>query len=165
MRFCVNVFDIDVDGIDEVIAVDVDASPNILVDGCVDGVSSLSVDGSADVDTDAICRGILCAITRSTPGTMAAGTGGVAGSGDIGSLVGKSGGRTSGNLLYRFSFGDKIFISRNFKRNVSIHSCMISLQTEYYDIDELRCAGETQKSHVNNNYSPGWRMKSDGIAE
>lgn len=64
-----------------------------------------------------------------TPGTMAAGTGGIRGNGSrVGSRVGKSGGRTSGNLLYRFSFGDIIFISRNFKRNVSTHSCMISLQ-------------------------------------
>lgn len=38
-------------------------------------------------------------LTRSTPGTIAAGTGGVAGNGDIGSLVGNNGGRISGNLL------------------------------------------------------------------
>lgn len=40
-------------------------------------------------------------MTRSIiiPGTMAAGTGGVAGKGDIGSRVGRRGGRCSGNLL------------------------------------------------------------------
>lgn len=53
-------------------------------------------------------------VIRSMPGTKAAGTGGGAGSGDVGSRVGKSGARTSGNLLYRFSFGDRIFISRSF---------------------------------------------------
>lgn len=101
MRFCVNVFDMDVDGIDEVIAVDVDVSLNVLDAGCVKAVSPLSVNGSADADTGGVCRAVcdVLAITRSTPGTMAAGTGGVSGRGDIGSRVGKSGGRTSGNLL------------------------------------------------------------------
>lgn len=51
---------------------------------------------------------------RSIPGTIAAGTGGGAGSGDVGSRVGSNGARISGNLLYKFSLGDRIFISRSF---------------------------------------------------
>lgn len=75
---------------------------------------------------------LVCVVFTMTPGTMAAGTGGISGNGSlVGSRVGKRGGRTSGNLLYRFSFGDKIFISRNFKRNVSTHSCIISLLVHF----------------------------------
>lgn len=40
-----------------------------------------------------------CAGIRSIPGTMAAGTGGGAGSGDVGSRVGSNGARTSGNFV------------------------------------------------------------------
>ncbi len=50
----------------------------------------------------------------SMPGTIAAGTGGGAGNGDVGSRVGSNGARISGNLLYKFSFGDKILISLSF---------------------------------------------------
>uniref|UniRef100_A0A8D8J287 (northern house mosquito) hypothetical protein n=1 Tax=Culex pipiens TaxID=7175 RepID=A0A8D8J287_CULPI len=63
---------------------------------------------------------------RSIPGTMAAGTGGVAGRGEVGSLVGANGGFISGNLEYRFSFGESNFISRSFERRDSTHSCMHS---------------------------------------
>lgn len=69
---------------------------------------------------------------RSMPGTSAAGTGGGAGSGEVGSRVGNSGARISGSLLYKFSRGEKIFISRNFWRNVSTHSCIISLANKTY---------------------------------
>lgn len=120
--------------------------PSELLDGAADSVNGFDVtctDGllevldAGTVEGNAVDR-LVCVIftIRSTPGTMAAGTGGVAGSGSlVGSLVGKRGGRTSGSLLYKFSFGDKIFISRNFKRNVSTHSCMISLLTNYASID------------------------------
>lgn len=58
------------------------------------GTLVAEVDGTNERELDD-----MLGITRSTPGTIAAGMGGVAGNGDIGSLVGKSGGRTSGNLL------------------------------------------------------------------
>lgn len=75
----------------------------------------------ATVDATA-CTGPI----RSMPGTRAAGTGGGAGNGDVGSRVGSNGARSSGSRLYRFSFGEIIFISRNFWRRVSTHSCIMS---------------------------------------
>lgn len=75
----------------------------------------------ATVDATA-CTGPI----RSMPGTRAAGTGGGAGNGDVGSRVGSKGARSSGSRLYRFSFGEIIFISRNFWRRVSTHSCIMS---------------------------------------
>lgn len=90
----------EVDGIDAVL---VDGtSLDVFATDCVAIVSPPSVNGSTVVIGDDVICLTLCdvlAMTRSTPGTIAAGTGGVAGSGDIGSRVGKSGGRTSGNLL------------------------------------------------------------------
>lgn len=67
----------------------------------------------------------------SIPGTMAAGTGGGAGNGDIGSRVGNSGSLTSGKRLYRFSLGEIIFISRNFERSVETHSRIASLEDRH----------------------------------
>lgn len=82
----------EVDGRDDVIAADVDASVDVVAVASVETVSPLSANGSARVDSDGICLALcdVLAMTRSTPGTIAAGTGGVAGSGDMGSRVGKS---------------------------------------------------------------------------
>lgn len=79
-------------------AVDVAA----LAAGCAETGSLLvSAGDSVGAETVDICLEFcdVLVTTRSTPGTIAAGTGGVAGSGDIGSRVGNSGGRTSGSLL------------------------------------------------------------------
>lgn len=100
----------DVDGMDAVdvvvtnVVVVVVGAFDIGVELCVSVVGAVDVcNGTFADDVDGTnARGIddmLFGITRSTPGTIAAGMGGVAGSGDIGSLVGRSGGRNSGNLL------------------------------------------------------------------
>jgi len=69
--------------------------------------------------------------TGSTPGTTAVGPAGGGGSGEFGSRVGANGSRASGILVYKFSPGDKIRISRNFALIVSTHSIISSLQIHH----------------------------------
>ena len=118
IRFCVDVFDMA-----EVVAVPVlnvvEVSVDIKVDVTLEFVEVLGV---LEIVDAVVGEGW----TRSIPGTIAAGTGGGAGSGDVGSLVGNKGGLASGNFEYRFSFGESNFISLNFDRSVSTHSCMHS---------------------------------------
>lgn len=116
IKFCVNVFDMDVDGKEDVAIDDVDVDSTVALAVVVTVVDASETDAVSVVCAvdEVACIGTLAAkmdganareldvmlgITRSTPGTIAAGIGGVAGNGDIGSLVGKSGGRISGNLL------------------------------------------------------------------
>lgn len=74
---------------------DVDDDALAMVEVRLVDVARVTVDVAVvEVEDDAIDG-----TTRSTPGTIAAGTGGVAGSGDVGSLVGNRGARTSGSLV------------------------------------------------------------------
>lgn len=130
-KFCVRVFDIAVQT--DVLCAGAGAVDGVVNDDGddVERITSLSVVGSCETCAAVeITVGVvpLWDTAGSIPGTIAAGTGGGAGSGDIGSLVGNSGCLISGNRLYRFSFGDMIFISRNFERIVDTHSCIASLE-------------------------------------
>lgn len=142
IRFWVRVFDIAVTGIgdenddDGIQEVTWDDEVVVTVDSWVVGDDTVVVEAGVEPRiADWIdrllpvveCDEGLADAMRSIPGTIAAGTGGGAGSGDVGSRVGRRGARISGNLLYKFSRGDRIFISRSFWRNVSTHSCIISL--------------------------------------
>lgn len=120
-----------VDGVDSVVGVlliELSFVEAVVVDVIVTGVRPSTLARVSPVELSSFCCCCtLAGITRSTPGTMAAGTGGGAGSGDVGSRVGKRGTLTSGSFVYRFSRGESIFISLSFERNVSTHSCIISL--------------------------------------
>lgn len=103
-KFCVRVFDIAAQT--DVICAGAGAMDGVVDDDCdddVERVTSFSVVGSWDTcdAVEIITVGVvpLWGTAGSMPGTIAAGTGGGAGSGDIGSLVGNRGCLISGNRL------------------------------------------------------------------
>lgn len=92
-RFCVNVLDMAEHGADEVASVD-----GVPVVGC-SSLVTVSMGATAGTAGDALATGGVITGTGSMPGTMAAGTGGGAGRGDMGSRVGNSGCFISGKRL------------------------------------------------------------------